>query len=101
MRLARRDVRGPHELPQKRSLALVSILLRLAAAEVANALHLRDFRSPAIFEFFNTICQKRNVGSRTPISLPSFAGNPNGVVVEPSSMKDERVGPGGAAGKAI
>jgi hypothetical protein len=46
---------GPHELPQKRSLALVSILQRLAAAEIANALHLRDFRGPAIFEFFNTI----------------------------------------------
>ena len=49
---------GPHQLPQKRSLALVSILQRLAAAEIANALHLRDFRSPAVFEFFNTICQK-------------------------------------------
>jgi hypothetical protein len=42
------------DLPQKRSLALVSILPRLAAAEIANALHLLDFRSPAIFEFFNT-----------------------------------------------
>jgi hypothetical protein len=31
--------------------ALVWILQRLAAAEIANALHLRDFRSPAIFEF--------------------------------------------------
>src|SRR5258705_13815291 len=42
---------GPHQLPQRRSLALVSILQSLAAAEIANALHLRDFRSPAIFEF--------------------------------------------------
>jgi hypothetical protein len=31
----------------------------LAAAEIANAPHLRDFRSPAIFEFFNTIGAKR------------------------------------------
>jgi hypothetical protein len=39
----------PHQLPEKRSLALVSILQSLAAAEIANALHLRDFRGPAIF----------------------------------------------------
>ena len=45
---------------QKRSLAPVSILQSLAAAEIANALHLRDFRSPVIFEFFNTIRQKRS-----------------------------------------
>jgi hypothetical protein len=45
---------GPHQLPQKRSLALVSIPESLATAEIANALHLRDFQSPAIFEFFNT-----------------------------------------------
>ena len=52
---------GPHQLPQKRSLALVSILQSLAAAEIANALHLRDFRSPAIFEFFNTIGHKADI----------------------------------------
>ena len=46
---------GPHQSPQKRSLALVSILQSLAATEIANALHLPDFRRPAIFEFFNTI----------------------------------------------
>jgi hypothetical protein len=46
-------------IPQKRSLALASILQSLAATEIANALRLRDFRSPAIFEFFNTICQKQ------------------------------------------
>jgi len=45
-------------LLQKRSLTLVSILQRLAAAEIASALHLRDFRRPAIFEFFNTIRHK-------------------------------------------
>jgi len=31
----------------------------LAAVEIANMRHLRDFRSPAIFEFFNTIGAKR------------------------------------------
>jgi hypothetical protein len=46
-------------LPQKRSLALVSILQGVAAAEIINTLHLRDFRSRAIFEFFNTIVTKR------------------------------------------
>jgi hypothetical protein len=45
-------------LPQKRSLTLVSILQGVAAAEIINTLHLRDFRSRTIFEFFNTICQK-------------------------------------------
>jgi hypothetical protein len=50
---------GPHQLSQKRSLALVPILQSLAAAEIANALHLRDFRSAVIFEFFNTIDPRR------------------------------------------
>src|SRR5258708_8356826 len=50
---------GPHQLPQKRSLALASILQSLAAAEIVNTLHFRDFRSLAIFEFFNTIGQSR------------------------------------------
>ena len=45
-------------MPQKRPLALVSILQSLAAAEIANMRHLRDFRSTAISEFFNTICQQ-------------------------------------------
>jgi hypothetical protein len=59
VRLSRCEVRDPHQLPQKRSLTLVSILQSLAAAEIANALCLRDFRSAAIFEFFNTICQEQ------------------------------------------
>jgi hypothetical protein len=46
-------------MPQKRWPALVSVLPSLAATEIANALHLRDFRSHAIFEFFNTIGTKR------------------------------------------
>jgi hypothetical protein len=52
---------GPYQLPQKRPQALVSILRSLAAAEIANMRHLRDFRSPAIFEFFNTIRTKADV----------------------------------------
>jgi hypothetical protein len=44
---------------KKRSLAPVLILQRLAAAEITDTLHLQDFRSPAIFEFFNTIRQNR------------------------------------------
>jgi hypothetical protein len=50
---------GPHQLSQKRSLALVSILQSLGAAEIANTLYLRDFRIAAILEFFNTIGAKR------------------------------------------
>jgi hypothetical protein len=46
---------GPHQVPQKRPPAFVSILQMLAAAEITNAQHLRDFRSSTIFEFFNTI----------------------------------------------
>jgi hypothetical protein len=38
----------------------VSILQSLAIAENANALHLRDFGSLAIFEFFNTFGAKRS-----------------------------------------
>ena len=60
---------GPHQLPQKRSLALVSILQSLAAAKIANALRLRDFRSSAIFEFFNTICHER---TRAPQQITSL-----------------------------
>jgi glycyl-tRNA synthetase beta subunit len=47
--------RGTISITAKTIVGLVSILQRLAAAEIANALHLRDFRSPAIFEFFNSI----------------------------------------------
>jgi hypothetical protein len=66
VRLSRGEVKGPHQLQQKRSLALVLVLQSLAAAEVANALHLRDFRSPAIFEFFNTISQKADISHIKP-----------------------------------
>jgi hypothetical protein len=61
VRLTRFDARGPHQSPQKRPPALVSILQSLAVAEFAHMQHLRDFRSPAIFEFFNTIGAKRSL----------------------------------------
>jgi hypothetical protein len=48
-------------LPQKRSLALASIPQSLAAAEIASMRHLRDFRSTAISEFFNTIGCKADI----------------------------------------
>jgi hypothetical protein len=56
-------------LPQKRSLALVSILQGVAAAEIINTLHLRDFRSRAIFEFFNTIGTKQTCRSPRRMSV--------------------------------
>jgi len=52
---------GSHQLLQKRSLALVSILQSLAAAEIANAIRLQAFRSSAIFEFFNTIRREADI----------------------------------------
>jgi hypothetical protein len=55
VRLTRCDVRGPHRLTQKRPPTLASILQSLAAAEIINIRHSRDFRSPSIFDFFNTI----------------------------------------------
>ena len=54
MRLSRCEVRDPINY-RKSDRWPSSILRSLAAAEIANALRLRDFRSPAIFEFFNTI----------------------------------------------
>jgi hypothetical protein len=62
-------------LPQKRSLALVSILQSLAAAEIANALHLREFRIVAIFEFFNTIGANRSFVRRTDASMGNVTFN--------------------------
>jgi hypothetical protein len=35
------------------------VLQSLAAAEITDVRHSRDFRSPAIFDFFNSIRQKR------------------------------------------
>jgi hypothetical protein len=54
------------------ALALVSILQRPAAAEVANALHLRDFRSPR-FSSFSTQSTRSShlIGSETLPAGPS------------------------------
>ena len=49
MRLTRHDVRDHINYRKTIACALKSLV------RLANALHLRDFRSPAIFEFFNTI----------------------------------------------
>jgi hypothetical protein len=62
VRLARRDVRD-HISNTAKSTADARIdSTDLAAAGIANMHHLRDFRSPAIFEFFNTIRQEQSVG---------------------------------------
>src|SRR6266403_889583 len=76
MHLSRCDVRGPHQLLQKRSLTLVSILQRLAATEIASALHLRDFRRPVIFEFFNTIRQQRSFAFEAEGGEPHHGSSP-------------------------
>ena len=57
---------GPHQLPQKRSLALLSILQSLAAAETVNELPLRNFRRPANFEFFSTIARTADLSRTSP-----------------------------------
>ena len=59
MRLTRCDVRDHINYRKNRPLAFVLILQSLTAAEIANMRRLRDFRGPAIFEFFNTIRQER------------------------------------------
>ena len=58
----------------KLSLTLVSIARSLAAAEIANALHLRGFRSLAIFEFFNTIGQStKSLRDSSPVEAVRLA----------------------------
>jgi hypothetical protein len=72
VRLTRCEVRN--HINYQPSLALVSILQSLALAEISNTLHLRDFRSPAIFEFFNTIRQKQSFPSRRLLTISGFVG---------------------------
>ena len=60
MRLSRCEVRD-HINYRKNDRWRSYRFYRAAAAEIAKALHLRDFRSPAIFEFFNTIRHKRPI----------------------------------------
>ena len=54
MRVSRCELRD-HISYRKTTAGLRIDLQSRAAAQIANALHLRDFRSPALFEFFNTI----------------------------------------------
>ena len=63
MRLSRSKVGDHINYRKKRSLALASILQSLAAAEISDTLHLRDFQGVRFFEFFNTI--RQNWTSRT------------------------------------
>jgi hypothetical protein len=51
------SVAGPHRSTQKRPPTLVSVLQSLAAAEIANIQHPRDFQGLSIFDFFNSIRQ--------------------------------------------
>ena len=55
MRLTRCEV-GTTSIATK-TVAGARILQSLAATKISKTLHLREFRSPAVFEFFNTICQ--------------------------------------------
>jgi len=64
VRLSRCEVRD-HQLPQKRSLALVSILRSLAAAKIANAY---------IYEIFGAIGTKRT--SRAGLAMSVDWGRP-------------------------
>jgi hypothetical protein len=65
VRLTRCDVRDHINYRKNRPLAFVLILQNLTAAEIANMRRLRDFRSPAIFEFFNTIGAKLSFRKRS------------------------------------
>jgi hypothetical protein len=47
---------GPHRLTQRRPPTPVLVLQSLAAAEITNIRHSRDFRCSSIFDFFNSIC---------------------------------------------
>jgi len=59
VRPSRCELRDPHQLSQKRSLALASILQGLAAAKNRQCATFSRFWSLAIFEFFNTIGTNR------------------------------------------
>jgi hypothetical protein len=66
---------GPLRLTQKRSSTLVSA--SPAAAEIANIRHPRDFQSPSIFDFFNSL-RKADVrqSSRQLKASAKTRGNP-------------------------
>jgi hypothetical protein len=69
VRLTRGDVRDdPHT---KRSQTFVLVLQRLTAVERTKNRLSRDFRSLSIFDFFNSIGQKRRFGDvRVTSALP-------------------------------
>jgi hypothetical protein len=52
---------GPHRLTQKRPPKLASSQQSLAAADITNIRHSRDFRCRSVFDFFNTIRQQRTL----------------------------------------
>jgi hypothetical protein len=51
---------GPHRFSEKRSWSFVSTLRSIGAGESPKNQHLRDFWPRSIFDFFNTIRQKRS-----------------------------------------
>jgi hypothetical protein len=55
VRLTRFDARDHVNHPKDAPLAPVSILQSFAAGEFGYMRHMGDFRSPTMFEFFNTI----------------------------------------------
>jgi hypothetical protein len=59
MRLAPRDVKGPHRFAEKRPRTFVLALRRLATVERPQILLSRDFRRCSIFDFCNKIGQLR------------------------------------------
>jgi hypothetical protein len=63
------------------------VLQSLAAAEITNIPHSRDFRSPAIFDFFNSICHKPTSLERNETNTLSVEAHPrDGESVEAKGM---------------
>ena len=84
MRLIRSDARDQVIHRKKCPLVLVSIFSSLAVAEFAHMRHLREFRSPAIFEFFNTIGAKPTF--HRPLSDVSLRSRLGAVVWTPNDL---------------
>ena len=84
MRLIRSDARDQIIHRKKCPLVLVSIFSSLAVAEFAHMRHLREFRSPAIFEFFNTIGAKPTF--HRPLSDVSLRSRLGAVVWTPNDL---------------
>jgi len=84
VRLIRSDARDQIIHRKKCPLVLVSIFSSLAVAEFAHMRHLREFRSPAIFEFFNTIGAKPTF--HRPLSDVSLRSRLGAVVWTPNDL---------------